>query len=95
MAKTDSEISQFYRERLLIPGWAGELDSTELAYIKKRLLADRRLRARWGFKRGTGRLSEERIKQAAMHGVDGLQEAPPEDLGASVQLRLSDEKVLR
>ncbi len=94
MSKTDGGISEFYRKKLLMPGWAGELDSSELAYIKKRLLADRRLRAQWGFKRGTGRLSEEKIRHVAMYGVDGLQECPSEDLGASVQLRTDYEKEL-
>ncbi len=60
------------RSKLLIPAYAGELNDEELAYIKSQLLADRQLRARWGFKRGTGRLSEKRIREVAM---DGLQEA--------------------
>ncbi|NQT73567.1 MAG: hypothetical protein HQ553_12495 [Chloroflexi bacterium] len=94
MAKNNSEISQFYRKRLLIPGWAGELDSTELAYSKKELLADRRLRAKWGFKRGTGRLSEEKIKYVALHGVDGLQEALSEDLEGVEHEWLDFENVL-
>ncbi len=92
MHKKDDALSDFYRKKLLIPGWAGELDSVELAYIKKRLFADRRLRAKWGFKRGTGRLSEEKIKMVAMHGVEDLQEYPSEPLTQPVQLRLSDEK---
>ncbi|NQT74668.1 MAG: hypothetical protein HQ553_18170 [Chloroflexi bacterium] len=94
MAKTEGEISEFYQKRLIIPGWAGELDRDELAYIKKRLLADRRLRAKWGFKRGTGRLSEEKIKMVAIYGVDDLQEYLSEPLTPPVQLRLSDEKAL-
>ena len=94
MAKTDSEISEFYRKRLLTPGWAGELDKEELAYIKKKLFADRRLRAKWGFKRGTGRLSEEKIKYVALHGVDGPQEALSEDLEGLEHERLDFENVL-
>ncbi len=76
MNRKDDTLSEFYRKKLLIPGWAGEQDSVELAYIKKRLLADRRLRAKWGFKKGTGRLSEEKIKIVAMYGIEALQKYP-------------------
>ena len=80
------------RNSLLIPGWAGELKSVELAFVKQALFNDRRLRAKWGFKRGTGRLSEEKIKQVALYGVEDNQNASFEPLRGSVQLRLSDEK---
>ncbi len=75
-------------DKLLIPGWAGDLDSEELGFIKARLRADRRLRATWGFKRGTGRLSEDKIRQVALFGKADHQEPPPETLTGPVQLRL-------
>ncbi len=86
------QLSTFYQKKLLIPGWAGELDSTELAYIKSKLKADRRLRARWGFKRGRSRLSEEKIRRVALEGVDGVSECPSEDFEADFQLRLDFEQ---
>jgi len=62
-----------YKKKLLIPGWAGALTTEELVYIKGSLFSDRRFRAQWGFKRGTGRLSKEKIRIAAM---DDAQEPP-------------------
>ena len=72
--------------KLLEPGWAGEVSREELAHIKQKLFRDRRLRARWGFKRGTGRLSEEKIKLVALYGVEGLQEIHSQGLSPPVQL---------
>lgn len=89
---SDSILRDLYSNKLLEPGWAGELNDTELAYIKKSLFSDRRLRATWGFKRGTGRLSEEKIRKVALYGTDGLQECPPEEFIASVQLRVPNER---
>ena len=77
-------LSQREKKKLPIPGWAGEVNPEELAYIKSTLFANRRLRAHWGFKRGTGRLSEEKIKTVALFGVDNLQDCPPESLIAFV-----------
>lgn len=60
------------REKLLMPGWAGELDNEELAFVKKRLKADRKLRTRWGFVRGTGHMNDEMIRGVAMEGPEIL-----------------------
>ena len=50
-------------ERLLIPGWAGELTDPELAFIEERLRRSRRLSKQWGI---TDRdYSEQRIRQSA------------------------------
>ncbi len=35
-------------ERLLIPGWAGEITDPELAFIEERLRMSRRLSKQWG-----------------------------------------------
>ena len=55
----------FYRKKLLEPGWAGELDSVELAYIKSELRQSASLRRRWGFRPSAKRLSELRIRTVA------------------------------
>ena len=50
-------------ERLLIPGWAGELTDPELAFIEERLRRSRGLSKQWGI---TDRdYSEQRIRQSA------------------------------
>jgi len=88
----DLTLLKFYQKKLIYPGWAGELDRLELDYIRKSLMSDRRLRATWGFKRGTGRLSEEKIREVALFGVDGLQDSSFEALESSVQLRVKNAK---
>jgi hypothetical protein len=35
-------------EKLLVPGWAGELSDPELAFIEERLRGSRRLSKQWG-----------------------------------------------
>ena len=55
--------------RLLEPGWPGSLAPEELAFIKASLRANRQLRTTWGFIRGTGRISDEAIKDVAYYGV--------------------------
>lgn len=44
---SDSWTLEFYREKLLEPGWAGDLDSVELEYIKSNLKQSPSLRRRW------------------------------------------------
>jgi len=92
--KRMSMISKNDQQKLLIPGWAGELNEEELKYIKGKLFADRHLRAKWGFKRGTGRLSEEKIKLVALYGVEALQNIPYFESKGPVQLRADFETVL-
>jgi len=67
------ELSDWLKRKLLIPGWAGDLAPAELAFIKQALKKDRRLRAKWGLGRGTGRLNDEKIRAVAMYGTEGLQ----------------------
>ena len=61
----DPDLLSFYRKKLLEPGWAGELDSIELAYIKSELRWSASLRRRWGFRPSAKRLSEFRIRAIA------------------------------
>ena len=55
--------------KLLEPGYQGELLPEELAFIAERLRADRRLRIAWGFYGpGQRRVSQEGVRAVAMHG---------------------------
>ena len=54
-------------DRLLIPGWAGELSDPELAFIEEQLRGSRRLSKKWGINnRG---YSEQGIRQVALSGI--------------------------
>ena len=54
-------------ERLLIPGWAGELTDPELAFIEERLRGSRRLSKQWRIiNRDYG---EQCIRQVALVGI--------------------------
>lgn len=64
----DPILLNFYRRKLLQPGWAGELDTVELAYIKSQLKQSPSLKRRWGFKPSAKRLSEEHIRAVATDG---------------------------
>jgi len=59
--------------KLLQPGWAGELTSEELAFIKKYLNANCTLRAEWGMGREHGYVNDDKIRAVAMDGVAALQ----------------------
>ena len=63
------QLSEFYKENLLEPGWAGELSRVELAYIKSELQKSPSLRRRWGFRPSAKRFSERRIRDVAMNGL--------------------------
>ena len=65
----DPWLLKLYKEKLLEPGWAGELDSVELEYIKSHLKQSPLLRRRWGFRPSAKRFSESRIRAVAMDGV--------------------------
>ena len=54
-------------ERLLIPGWAGELTEPELAFIEECLRGSRRLSKEWGIKNRD--FGEECIRQVALLGI--------------------------
>ena len=58
----DSNLLKLYREKLIEPGWAGELKPYELAHIRSRLRVSPSLKRRWGFKPSAKRLSEKRIR---------------------------------
>ena len=65
---TDPELLEFYKRKLLEPGWAGELGAVELAYIKSQLRESPSLKRRWGFKPSARRLSEKRTRTIAIDG---------------------------
>ena len=65
----DPDLLSFYRKKLLEPGWAGELDSVEMAYIRSELRLSASLRRRWGFRPSAKRLSEFRIRTIARDGL--------------------------
>jgi hypothetical protein len=69
----DAWTLEFYKAKLLEPGWAGEIDSVELEYIKSNLRQSRSLRRRWGFRPSAKRFSERRIREVAMWGVSKRQ----------------------
>jgi hypothetical protein len=60
---------ELYREKLLEPGWAGDVDDVELDYIKCELRKSASLRRRWGFRPSAKRLSDSHIRAVAMDGV--------------------------
>ena len=64
----DSELLEFYKQKLLVPGWAGDLDPDELTYLKSQLRRSSSLRRRWGFRPSAKRLSEGRIRAVARNG---------------------------
>jgi hypothetical protein len=66
---TDPWLLEYYRKSLLEPGWPGELDNVEFAYVKSELARSRSLKQRWGFRPSARRLSEGRIRTTAMHGI--------------------------
>jgi len=65
----DPNLLEFYRIKLLQPGWAGELLPDEFAYIKSRLQQSPSLKRRWGFRPSAKRLSESRIQAVARNGL--------------------------
>ena len=44
----DPEFLEWYKRKLLEPGWAGSLDEAEYRYIRKCLETDGVLRRKWG-----------------------------------------------
>jgi len=65
----DPNLLSFYKRKLLIPGWAGELSPDEFAYIKSQLRQSPSLKRRWGFRPTAKRLSESRIRAVARNGL--------------------------
>ena len=54
--------------RLLEPGWAGELEDDQVAYIRTALHDDPDLAYKWGFKRRTKRFTDDLIRLIADQG---------------------------
>ena len=54
-------------QRLLIPGWAGELSDPEVEFIQERLRLSRRLSRKWGIINWG--YSEQGIRQVALSGI--------------------------
>jgi hypothetical protein len=57
----DHQLLDLYNQKLLEPGWAGELSPDEFAYIKSQLKQSPSLKRRWGFRPSAKRLSESHI----------------------------------
>ncbi len=74
--KDEPELLAFYQKKLIEPGWSGPIDNVELAFIKEKLRKSQRLRTKWDFPKGSGRLSNKKILRVAMHGTDGLVSNP-------------------
>ena len=58
--------------RLLEPGWAGELEDDQVAYIRDALHDDPDLAYLWGFKRSAKRFSTDIIRKVALRGDANL-----------------------
>ncbi len=67
--KNDPRLLRFYQKKPLEPGWVGEPDPDELAYIKSHLQQSPSLRRRWGFRPSAGRFSESSIRAVARDGL--------------------------
>lgn len=70
--KEDTESLEFNREKLIEPGWAGELSPDEFAYIKSQLRQSPSLKRRWGFRPSAKRFSENRIRAVARDGLSAI-----------------------
>jgi hypothetical protein len=62
-------LLDYYKQKLLEPGWAGELSPNEFMYIKSQLKQSPSLRRHWGFRPSARRLSESRIRDIARNGI--------------------------
>lgn len=45
--KNDGVLLKLYKTRLIIPGWAGQLDDAEAVYVAEKLNADRKIWLSW------------------------------------------------
>ena len=66
LCKIDKKSIRDYR--LLEPGWAGELEDDQVAYIRTALHDDPDLAYKWGFKRSTKRFNSDGIRRVAERG---------------------------
>ena len=69
---SDPFLLEMHKKELLDPGWAGELDGVELAYIKSQLRQSASLRRRWGFKPTAKRFSDKHIRAVARDGLSAI-----------------------
>ena len=70
--RIDPHLLAVYKEKLLIPGWAGELDEVEYQYIRASLENNASLRRKWRVKK---QLSFNRLQRIATNGVGRFQSA--------------------
>ena len=70
--RNDPQLLSFSQEKLLEPGWAGELSPYELAYVRSQLRQSSSLRRRWGFRPSAKRLSESRMRAVARNGLRAI-----------------------
>jgi hypothetical protein len=68
----DPQLLSFHQEKLLKPGWAGELSPGEFVYIKSELQRSSSLKRRWAFRPSAKRLSESRIRDIAREGLRAI-----------------------
>ena len=69
-------LHDFYKRKLLVPGWGGsELDHVELDYIKERLYTDPRLAYSWGFAPSQKTRPEAAIRRITADGHPQRREA--------------------
>ena len=54
--------------RLLKPGWAGQIDEDELAFIRYALFQDSKPARLWGFRPSQKSRADEAIRRVALHG---------------------------
>ena len=64
----DPQLLDYYKKKLLVPGWAGQLDRVELAYVKSELMKSPCLKRRWGLKPSARRVSNKYIQVIARDG---------------------------
>ncbi len=67
----DPTLLEFYKKRLIEPGFGGELDNIEYEYVRDKLKRSNRLRTRWKFTKGSRRLSKAKIIHTALYGIEG------------------------
>jgi len=66
-------LLEFYKKKLLEPGWAGELNPDEFTYIKCQLRQLPSLKRRWGFRPSARRFSEKHIRAVARDALPAIQ----------------------
>ncbi len=69
--RADNVVRRTLAVRLLEPEYAGYLTPSEFRHVRGSLKRDKKLRTKWGFKKGNRRLSEKKIRLVAMYGVEG------------------------